>query len=366
MTNDTIKSIEEKIGYEFKEKGLLEQAFTRSSYAEEHYGSRSNEVLEFFGDRSLDFVVTKRISKCFGEMKKSGETITDENGKLSIARIFMVYDAGEYDEGRMTKIKANLVCSESLSGEIDRLGLAEFLLLGKGDEKNEVANEAHVKEDLFEAIIGAVSLDSDWNVDAIERVVDIMLRPAERIEEGLNDEDYIGMLQSWYQKNHEGKTPEYIVKESEDGYSAEVNIFPGLPEDYIKLTDTVAVFFGTGRSKKRACSEAARKAIQDLRDTYDSHKTFKDLVGEPDKERAVNQLQELWQKGYINKPTYEYKKRVDENGQDIWHCDCKILEYDYYGCDGSSKLASKKEAAYVTALQLSSSFNKYSNKETEK
>ena len=72
-----------------------------------------------------------------------------------------------------------------------------------------------------------------------------------------------------------------------------------------------------------------------------------DEVGEPDIDRAINQLQELYQKGYIDEPYYEFYEEYDNNGNPIWRCECHIKgAEEYYWINSSSKKNGKKRVAY--------------------
>ena len=169
-----------------KNLDLLEQAFIRRSYSEEN-GGGDNEVLEFIGDKALDLMVVKFLSDKYGYYASDGEYEDEPNHYFN-----------EYDEGELTEFKAQLVQKKTLANRIDYLGFAEFLVMNKSDEDAEVYNRASVKEDLFEAIIGAVVLDSNWDMNVIEHVVEYMLEPE---VEHINDDEcafnYIGALQDW-------------------------------------------------------------------------------------------------------------------------------------------------------------------------
>ena len=116
MNNETLEFIQEQLEYEFDEPKLLRQAFTRKSYSEEHNGAYHNEVLEFYGDKALEFIVMKKLSEYFGE--------ATQNGKY----------ASQKTEGQLTEIKKKLVCKKMLAHRIDMLDFADCLLMGKGDE----------------------------------------------------------------------------------------------------------------------------------------------------------------------------------------------------------------------------------------
>ena len=214
MTQKELDVIQEKIGYKFNKQYLLTQAFTRSSYATENQNREDNEKLEFVGDKVLDFIVVKKLTDLYGfesevlvqthEAVRNGEPIKENN--IVIEKSFEF----SFSEGEMTEIKKQLVQTSFLSKAIEKLELEKYLLMGKGDIKNNVQNEPHVKEDLLEAIIGAVAIDSSWNMEAIEKVIDKILNIDNHIQNGVDDGiDYISYVQNWHQKEY-GKEPEYV------------------------------------------------------------------------------------------------------------------------------------------------------------
>ena len=156
-----IKAVEKKIGYTFKDKSLLLQAFTRTSYSNEHkLGGvkiyQSNEVLEFFGDSILSAAIVTLFAK--------GYAIRYEHGiKTKLA------------EGDFTVIRSKLTDKKNLSARAKELGLCEYLRMGEGDAKLGIANEPSVLEDLFESIIGAVYIDSGMDMQTVISVVSGML-----------------------------------------------------------------------------------------------------------------------------------------------------------------------------------------------
>jgi len=175
-----LEDVQKKIGYWFENTDLLLQAFTRSSYSSQH-GGENNEVLEFLGDKVLDFYVTKVIADRFGFVKSQSDYYDEVN------------DLDEYcivahkNEADFTELKKQIVSNETLAKIIDKLGLFKFMYLGDTDLDNPKFKEklTKVKADLFEAILGAVAIDSDWNPDELQNVVEVMLR----IEDFLADVD---------------------------------------------------------------------------------------------------------------------------------------------------------------------------------
>ncbi len=155
--NKQIPLIEKTIGYTFKDKSLLIQSFTRSSFCNErNYGGKnnykSNEVLEFFGDS----ILSAAIISIFLEKK----TERYEHGIMS-----------ELCEGDFSNLRSKLSDKRNLSKSTAALGLEKFLIMGEGDEKMGIANEPSVMEDLFESIIGAVYIDCSMNMKTVIGVV---------------------------------------------------------------------------------------------------------------------------------------------------------------------------------------------------
>ncbi|MBR7064227.1 MAG: hypothetical protein IKI31_03685, partial [Treponema sp.] len=157
MNKMDIDFVQSGINYQFKNKKLLLQAFTRKSYSEENPEFQNNEILEFYGDEILDFFVTKQMHKQFSKII---------NGML----------VSEKNEDELTKLKSILVSKQSLANCMYNFEFSKFLLLGKSDEKNAVQNSISVNEDLFEAIIGAVAVDCNWDYSILEKVCKTMLQ----------------------------------------------------------------------------------------------------------------------------------------------------------------------------------------------
>jgi ribonuclease-3 len=136
-----LRDAEKIIGYIFKDKDLLASAFTHSSYSNEHRNSENYERLEFVGDGFLDYSVAMRLYERF------------------VGR----------DEGILSKYRAKLVSSETLSEIIDECGLIGFLRIGKSAES--VLQSEKVKCDLFEAIVGAIIRDCAKDTAEAEKFV---------------------------------------------------------------------------------------------------------------------------------------------------------------------------------------------------
>lgn len=218
-------TIEEKIDYRFKKKDLLKVALTHSSHSG---NSTNNERLEFLGDAVLELIISEYL-----------------------------YESHKLSEGKMTKIRSNIVCAESLSNAAYDLNLGEHMLLGKGEivtggrrRKSNLANA-------FEAIIGAVFLDSNFETTR-EMVLRLLGDNIELALSGALVKDYKTELQEQIQKKSDNVI-EYILEKSEG------------PEHnktfYIDLHfNGNCVSHGIGKSKKEGEQDAAKNYLFETRD----------------------------------------------------------------------------------------------------
>lgn len=214
------KMVQGQIGYDFKNLDLLQQAFTRRSYTAEN-GGENNEVLEFIGDKALDFMVVKLLIQKYGYLA-NGDPI--DGTKISVweqefKRNQEGYEAPavnsfgcDYDEDNLSKIKSRMVNKKALARRMDELGFSEHLIMGKGDIQNNINQEDSVKEDLFEAIIGAVAIDSGWNLKDLQKTVEAMLVPEDFLIDD-TDTNYVRLIQEW-EMNEKGCIPWYKYKEA--------------------------------------------------------------------------------------------------------------------------------------------------------
>lgn len=364
------KMVQGQIGYEFKNLDLLKQAFTRRSYTSEN-GGENNEVLEFIGDKALDFCVTKLLIQKYGHFA-NGDPV--DGTKISVwekenrcrkhgycePEINSFYC--DYDEDDLSKIKSRMVSKKPLASRMDELGFSEFLIMGKGDIQNHVNEEDSVKEDLFEAIIGAVALDSGWDQKIIQSVIEAMLVP----EDFLNDDtdtNYVRLIQEW-EMNENGCIPWYKYKEASytsTWYLKEPNtIYQSFPLDYnysklkyhcyLKLLDSLPVFCGFGVSVKDARMAVCKLAYEYL-EKNDMLPSICDEIENPNRNDAINQLEILARRGYFSIPTYNFEETHDNNGNPIWKCECHIEEEDCFFYEtSSSKKDAKKGAAFGMLL----------------
>ena len=235
-----IPEIERAIGYKFKDKTLLTQAFTRTSFCNEaHGGYQSNEVLEFLGDSVLSCAIITRL----------------------VCDLAQRYEHGirtKLGEGDFTNIKSHLSDKSNLSRSMARLGLQKHLIMGEGDAKLGIENEPSVMEDLFESIIGAVYLDSGMSISIAAECVERMLDISEYTDGNAAKKSPKNALQEWCaDKSRKLPAPKYLT-ESESG--------PDHQKAYVRVCYVGDRLIGRGEGKnfKIADSAAAEDALNNL------------------------------------------------------------------------------------------------------
>lgn len=343
--------VENKIDYQFKNKSLLQQAFVRSSYTAEN-GGWDNEVLEFIGDKVIDFVVTKMLAEKYCHMTMSQEYRQKRMWKSPMIKPEPNVLHSDKNEGELTEIRKSLVQRANLARRIDEYDFSQYLVMSKSDEVNHVYENASVKEDLFEAIVGAVAIDCNWNTEKLEQVVDHMLEPD--LEEF--GENYIMIIQEWSLKKY-NELPMYHVdkfsqsRKYQKGYiydSSAVFTFGAQPTytAYLGLKGIEDIVLGFGFTQREARKDAARCACK-LIEKMGLLFTIKDEIDNPNLDDAINQLETLARRGYFSLPEYVYEESHDENGNPIWHVRCLIEGQEYSSeAIGSVKKQAKKQAAY--------------------
>lgn len=213
--------------YTFHDRTMLTAALTHSSYANENRekGCRSNERLEFLGDSILGFICAKYIYETYKQLP----------------------------EGELTKLRAAIVCENSLYELAQQLQLGNGLLLGNGERQGGGDKRPSVLADAAEAVLAAIFLDG--GMEAAERFVLPFIREkAEIIVRGHHTVDYKTSLQEIVQKNHQ-ETLAYRLKE-ESG--------PDHDKRFVieVLINSNVIASGEGKSKKLAEQAAARAALE--------------------------------------------------------------------------------------------------------
>jgi ribonuclease-3 len=220
----------EKIGYRFRDENILYSVFTHRSRANENpeEGIRENELLEFLGDAVLGFVVSCVLYRRFPTRQ----------------------------EGDLTKLRADLVCSAQLARKARSLRLGKYIRLGRGEEKTGGRNKPSILANVYEALIGGIYLDRGMraatrfiktqfrkDIDSFARLKEIPGEPKSRLQELLHT---LGKREPEYsvaavEGPEHRKT--YFVSLSIDGHEAAV---------------------GRGGSKKEAEQKAAKVALRKL------------------------------------------------------------------------------------------------------
>ena len=221
--------LEQKLQYTFKDRSLLENALRHSSYANEgrNRGVTSDERLEFLGDSVLGFVTAKYLYKHYPELP----------------------------EGKMTKVRAELVCEHALHAVAQELGLGNYIRLGKGEENTGGRTRPSILADAVEATIAAMFLDGGMEV--AEQF--ILTRVLTNLEQGLpvSSSDNKTRLQELIQQKN-GQVLTYAVTgETGPDHCKQFTVSVSLNGDVVGS--------GTGRTKKEAEQAAAGDALGKLK-----------------------------------------------------------------------------------------------------
>lgn len=221
---ESIETLQERIGYRFKNEKLLLEALSHSSYANENKNLKCNERLEFLGDSVLSIVVSDYIFKHFSHIP----------------------------EGELSKLRASLVCESSLFEFSKKIGLGECILLGKGEELTGGRERPSIVSDAFEAVIAAIYLDG--GMDAAAPYV-LSFIPEDITPKGSDAfHDYKTILQEVIQRNPEEKIVYHL--KGEDGPDHDKHF------TFQVLLNNNVIGEGTGRSKKSAEQAAAKEALE--------------------------------------------------------------------------------------------------------
>ncbi|MRX70563.1 ribonuclease III [Bacillus lacus] len=225
---DEFKKFQELIGISFNNEKLLFQAFTHSSYVNEHRKKpyEDNERLEFLGDAVLELTVSQFLFSKYPTMS----------------------------EGDLTKLRAAIVCEPSLVSFANELSFGYLVLLGKGEEMTGGRARPALLADVFEAFIGALYLDQGLTpvVQFLEKVV------FPKINDGAFSHvmDFKSQLQELVQRDNKGALEYKILQEKGPAHNREFIATVSLAGEILGT--------GTGRSKKEAEQHAAQEALSKL------------------------------------------------------------------------------------------------------
>lgn len=220
--------LERKLEYQFNDRTLLQTALSHSSYANENRGAglMSNERLEFLGDSVLGQVVASHLYLSYPKMP----------------------------EGQMTRLRAELVCEQSLHEVAKTLNLCKFIKLGKGEEHTGGRQRESILADAVEAIIAALYLDGGLQVakDFIHKYI----LSGFDVAEVHSMSDYKTALQEYVQRKP-GQTLSYELL-SENGPDHNKTF-----TTHVLLNNT-SIGTGTGHTKKEAEQNAAKNGLEEI------------------------------------------------------------------------------------------------------
>ena len=224
--NTDYEQLEKKIAYCFKDKSLLVNALTHTSYANEHKHRdlKDNERLEFLGDAVLELISSE----------------------------YLFMNMNDMPEGKMTKLRASLVCEPTLALDARTFNLEEYLYLGKGEDETGGRSRDSIVSDAFEALIGAIYIDG--GLEAAKQFI---------LEFALNDienkkmfYDSKTILQERVNSVKNGNLVYEIINETGPDHNKSY-------EAVAKL-DGKVIGQGTGHTKKAAEQQAAYLALKTL------------------------------------------------------------------------------------------------------
>ena len=221
--------LEEKIGYAFHDRELLRTALTHSSYANEKHGeAQSYERLEFLGDSILGLVTAE----------------------------FLFTHEPRLPEGRMTRMRAELVCEASLHKTALELGLGSYMRLGRGEEHTGGRERPSILADMVEAIIAAIYLDSGMD-EARRFILARVLRDA-AFDDSHRSADYKTRLQELVQRKSNQVIAYDLVEETGPDHDKTFT--------FEVLINGAVSGRGSGKTKKEAEQMAAARALESYRE----------------------------------------------------------------------------------------------------
>lgn len=222
------KQFQQAIGIKFTDQKLLMQAFTHSSYVNEHRKKpyEDNERLEFLGDAVLELTVSQ----------------------------FLYVHYPTMSEGELTKLRAAIVCEPALYSFATELSFGELILLGKGEELTGGRSRPALLADAFEAFIGAMFLDQ--GIETVHAFLEKVVFPKVSAGAFSHVMDFKSQLQEFIQKDGVGTLEYEVLLEKGPAHNREFRCRVSL--------NHVALGVGEGRTKKEAEQHAAQMALQNL------------------------------------------------------------------------------------------------------
>lgn len=221
---NSFSELEQSVGYTFKNKNLLREALSHSSYVNEERKGCSNERLEFLGDATLQIIVS--------------------------IHLFNLYKGKQ--EGDLTKLRATVVCETALSGFARSFGLGDYLLLGKGERATGGSDRPSILCDAFEALLGAIYIDG--GMESARAFVMQFVEPALKKSHKVPQDDYKTALQEIIQQGGDERVEYLLVDERGPAHEKHFVVEARWGNNVIGK--------GGGKSKKEAEQQAAKEALR--------------------------------------------------------------------------------------------------------
>lgn len=325
MTEQDLRKIQKIIGYTFKNIQLLQQAFIRESYILQDREHQSNEILKWVGESTLILILKEKIAAKYANINALKEYTF----------------VSSFEE--CNKILEQFMSDDFLSERIDAFELNSYLVMGMDDKKRKAQKKYSAKSSLLKAIIGAVAIDTNYNMYTLNNVADLLLDIDYYLVNGFAAVNYILLLQKW------AAIGDYIKPQFEfnsNSFSYGSNFF----QCTCFLKQVNRSFSAKGENKSDARMKVAKVAYDYLKENNLLF-TLKDIIKEPVLDKAVNQLQELAFKEYISMPEYHLEELKDEEHDQVWKC-VVYVDGTFFEAIALTKRESKKQAALLMLKHL--------------
>lgn len=319
MDETTLSLIQQKIGYQFVNPVLLKQAFVSPSLSDATQNRLQNyQVLEFIGDAVLGLAVVKNLSSEFCHVDSSGQFVSSAT------------------EGQLSEEKSRLIKNEKLALCSNALGFDSYLERAHGyflhDRKNK-------KGDLIESVLGAVAIDSNWNMDVLSRVASELLR---------------------YDKPAENATEKLQNYCAEQGQDLPIYSFWNCGSRYdcaVSLQSVNGLFVGNGKTVEEAQNVAVESAYiyltgQNVTKKKSVEQTGANILNSSKKFLTpVEKLNLKYIKKEIVQPNYSFVQ-VTENGKLFWICSLSLNDNKHRVSGKATTRKKAKQAAAKAMLAL--------------
>lgn len=274
---------------------LFLQALTQRSYTNEHRDAENNEILAFYGDRVLEWYVTRMLLNRF-----SGEG--EETPWFLSA----------FDEDEYTNLKSKLVCRSNLAEIARYYDLGDYLRVGRGSKESET-NSDNVLGELVEALIGACALDSSYGYEK-------KMNDPRRILEGMGMDSFMFSCM----------LPNPTSLHQNHSYENQC-LSNLMPIDSNRIDDVIGKMLDSERF------------LDEVENKENIHKDS--IIKEQDFENPKGALNKLYTKGIIGEPVYEMvHQSLDDDNRQLWKCSCTVKGFENQECTGYFYKKSNAEA----------------------